>query len=539
MSKVTCPYCNKEFKKITTNHLKKHNISYEEYLKEHNRERYIETLIVKFFDEFYITLRQSYLAYGADGQAYTLRAGQIYGDSDKPLLKLNKRHIEEHVKHRKTFGIKFPMQGSKVICFDVDLDDFNIVKKVYNSLINYIDRRAILITKSGGKGYHIDVFLNKLLDRHSIKIFYQLILNESELDEKTVELRGASDQGMKLPFGIHRKTNKYCCAMDINGNEVEEKDLEQILVSATKVDINELTKIMLEKAESEGSRGIASTIFENQNSTTILSDNEIIDFEEMVKEVTPLVIYNNLQKDFVGDLSKIYLKGFNGPDLRTKYTLKIALFLKCHMLCNEKDTLKEMLEWMKRCKNYNADTKAFANDIKNTVKRIFKEDLKLAVAANEVKISKVEIKEILSIKCRSSLETKALRKLYYMLFIHSKAYANEDGVFFMTLDQMQSMGAGKERAAVIKRVNKLVALNKIYKYPTERISNIKNAPSEYKLIALSDMIIKLNARVFTICEEKLKCKDCMDRATDYLITYRSERQLYRKGKCLECPYNKR
>lgn len=537
MSKTICPYCDKEFKKITTNHLKLHNVTYEEYLKEYDKESYIERLLVNFFDEYYITLRRSYLAYGSNGQAYTLTEGQTYGDSDKPVGKLTKKQLTEHVKHWRTYGIKFPNQGSKIICFDVDVEDFTIVKLVYNCLIQYIDASSILVTLSGGKGYHIDIFLNRILDRHTINIFYESILAETGLEKETVELRGANNQGLKLPFGIHRVSNKYCAAVNVNGEEIAEKDLEEILLTRTKVDVNELVKKMQSKAEAAAE--IASTILENQTNNTILTDDEIIDFEEMVEEVKPLVTYNNLQKDFIGDLSRVYREGFDGPDLRMKYILKIALFLKCHMMCNEKDTLKEMLEWMKRCKNYNAKTKVFEADIKNTVKRIFKEDLKLSVAANEVKISKVEIKEILSIKCRSSLQTRALRKLYYMMFVHSKAYADENGVFYMTQQQIQSMGAVNRWGSLLKQISKLVELRKIYKYPTKQISNIKNAPGEYKLIALSDVVIKLDARKFTICEDEIKCKDCMDRATDYLITTRSERQLYRKGKCLECPYNKR
>ena len=197
----------------------------------------------------------------------------------------------------------------------------------------------------------------------------------------------------------------------------------------------------------------------------------------MTAEVTALPNYNNLNEDFIEDLALIYRNGFDGEGIRNKYIFKISLFLKCHMKFKEKVVLEEMLEWMKRCKGYKATEKEFIKDIENTVKRIFKEDLKLLIAAREIKISKVEIKEILSIKCRSSLETRALRLLYYMMFLHSKAYANEDGVFFMTLEQMQGMGACKTKRDLLKQINKLVELNKIYKYPTKRISRVKSHSS--------------------------------------------------------------
>ena len=92
---------------------------------------------------------------------------------------------------------------------------------------------------------------------------------------------------------------------------------------------------------------------------------------------------------------------------------------------------------------------------------------------------------------------------------------------------------------ILKQINKLVELHKIYKYPTKRVSRIKYAPTEYKLIALSQVSINLGSKTFDICDIEDKCVDCMDRCTDFLITTRAERQLYRKGKCLECPYNKR
>ena len=269
------------------------------------------------------------------------------------------------------------------------------------------------------------------------------------------------------------------------------------------------------------------------------NDKEIIEFEEITNEVIGLENYNNLQEDFIEDLSQVYIKGFNGPGMRDKYTFKIALFLKCHMKLNKKDTLSELLSWMGRCKGYRATKKEFENHIRSTVKQIFEKDLKLVVAAREIKISKAEIKEILSIKCRTKQETRALRCLYYMMFLHSKAYANEEGVFFMTLEQMQSMGANKTKRDLLNQIHKLIALNKVYKYPSKRISRVKYAPSEYKLTSLSDVVIKINARTFEVCDDISRCIDCLDRATDFLVTDRNERQQYRKGKCLTCPYNKR
>ena len=537
---VTCPYCGQEFKRITSKHLEKHNVKYDEYLKEYNSIKYIENLLIKFFDEYYITVRSKYLLYTMDGKTYTVNSKKAIERIDEStgevienkVLPLCKKQLQNHIKLKETIGIFFPSVGTKLIGLDLDINDIDALNNIYNTLNRFLDDTSFLMTSSGGKGFHIDIFLENILARDIVIKFYEIILNETGLNNKQLELRGANEQGWKLPFGMHHSKKKYCGIVNEFGVSVDSDYLEKIILSRTKADINTIIEAVLINVDEAENTIIPET-------TEILTDDEIIEFEDMTAEVTALPNYNNLNEDFIEDLALIYRNGFDGEGIRNKYIFKISLFLKCHMKFKEKVVLEEMLEWMKRCKGYRATEKEFIKDIENTVKRIFKEDLKLLIAAKEIKISKVEIKEILSIKCRSSLETRALRLLYYMMFLHSKAYASEDGVFFMTLEQMQGMGACKTKRDLLKQINKLVELNKIYKYPTKRVSRVKFAPSEYKLTALSAVTVKMNTKTFTICDELNKCLDCMDRATDYLITTRAERQMYRKGKCLTCPYNKR
>ena len=536
---VKCPYCGKEYKAITKGHLKKHNVTYEEYLREYKPVNYMEKLIIKFFREYYISVTYKYLSYPQDGKTYTINSHQeiekVNNETGevtvyKPLRLVDKQ-LQEHLRCKNTIGIFFPTIGTKLIGFDIDIQDTEALNKVYTALIRFVEPTDLLLTSSGGKGYHVDLFLDKILERDIVKKFYQLILDETGLNKKEVELRGASDQGWKLPFGMHFKKNGYCGAVNEFGKSLDIKDLEELITTRTKANINKIIDAVLINNEAED--------INIPESISILDDEEIIEFEEISGAVNQLSNYSNLNEDFVKDLTMIYAKGFDGEGLRNKYTFKIALFLKSHMKLSKKDTLQEMTSWMDRCKGYRATKKEFEKDIKATVDKIFKEDLKLVIAANEIKISKVEIKEILSIKCRTTQETRALRCLYYSMFLHSKAYADADGVFFMTLEQMQDMGAVKRIPSLMNQINKLIGFNKVYKYPTKRISKMRYAPTEYKLIALSDIVVKLDSKVFTICSQDDKCIDCIDRATDFLITSRNERQQYRKGKCLDCPYNKR
>lgn len=536
IEKIICPYCGKEFKRITKNHLDKHGVSYDQYLKEYQPIRYLENLLIKFFDDYYITIRSKYLVYPPTGDTYTISTSNITERVDKVTgevkeykpLPLCKKLLQNHIRQKETIGILFPTMGTKIIGLDLDIKDTGALERVCIYLTRYIPSTSILTSCSGNKGYHIDIFLDRILGRDIVNKFYDMILANTGLDKHQLELRGGNNQGYKLPFGMHFKSNAFCGAVDFKGNSIS--DIEQVVTTRTKVD----TQIILDLVfQSDIDEEIAIT------ETEILSDDEIVEFEDISAEVTPLANYSNLNEDFIEDLALIYRNGFNQSGVRHKYVLKIALFLKSHMRFNKKIVLEEMYAWMERCSNYNASAKEFEADIKNTVDKIFDEDMKLTVAAREIKISKVEIKEILSIKCRTSQQTRALRLLYYMMFLHSKAYANADGVFFMTLDQMQFMGARRNRTELLKQISKLTELKKVYKYPSKRVSRTKYAPSEYKLIALSDIVIELGTRTFTICDDMSQCSDCMDKATDFLIRNTAERRMYRKGKCLNCPHNKR
>lgn len=542
--KVVCPYCGKDYKRITPKHLEKHGVTYDIYLKEYQPITYMENLLIRFFDDYYITFRSKYLLYTTDGKTYTINANKPIEKLDKETgevvehrpMKLVKRQLQQHLRQEETIGIFFPTIGTKIIGLDLDINDIEALNSIYSSLVSYINPTSILITSSGGKGFHIDVFLNKILSRDIVIKFYELILEETGLIHKQLELRGASEQGWKLPFGMHHKKKAYCGATNEFGVGISINQLEDHILSRTKEDINSIIDAVLISNESNG---IEKDIKVSPEVIEILTDDEIIEFEDMTTEVTTLASYNNMNEEFIEDLALIYRNGFDGEGIRSKYTFKIALFLKSHMRFTKSIVIEEMYDWMARCKGYKASEDDFKKDIDSTIEKIFKDDLKLIIAAKEIKISKVEIKEILSVKCRTTQETRTLRLLYYMMFLHSKAYADSNGVFFMTLQQMQAMGASKTKRDLLRQIEKLGSLNKVYKYPTKRISRTKFAPSEYKLITLSDINIQVGARLFNMCDEELKCEDCIDKATDFLLTTRGERQQYRKGKCLICPYNKR
>lgn len=517
---VECPYCGKKYKRLTANHVKTHGITWEEYTKEFKEENYIDMKIVEFLNDFYVTKRSKYLLYNYKAK----NPITVYKkDGNMPL------HIgilKQHRSHTRTIGIFFPEIGSKMIGLDLDKPDKELLNKIYKKLIEFLPKECILLSYSGNKGFHIDIFLEDIIERDIIKRFYRILLKQLNIDKETLELRGATEQGYKLPFGIHQGTQAYCYACTEFGEEIKDEHIPELLKTRTKADIRQLERVIELEYSVSG-----------LNKENILNQEEIIAFEDIKDSVTPLLNYNNLQKDFVENLSKVYRDGFVGKGIRNKYTLKIALFLKCHLICKKDETLKEMRSWADRCKGYESTKKEFLRDIENTVERVYREDLKLTIAAKEIKISKVEIKEILSIKTKNKLQTKALRKLYYMFLLQSKAYSDVDGVFYFTLEQMQNMGAVKKKETLMEQIRILVELGKVYKYATKRVSRMRYAPTEYKLVALSEVTINNIERTFNICKGK-ECSNCLECATCFFIKNNKQLKEFYTGRKKYCPYNK-
>lgn len=518
---IKCPYCDRTFKRLTANHIKTHNVTWDEYLQEYRCEDYKDNQIVEFLSDFYITVRSKYLIYKLDGKK--INPITVKENKDKNIYKLHNGLLKQHVKQRKTLGIFFPNIGTRLIGLDLDSDNIDHLESVYNAVIQYIPEECILVTFSGNKGYHIDIFSEDIISRDIVKRFYQLILNDAELTDKQLELRGANNQGYKLPFGIHQLTQNYCYPCNKFGVEIIK--LDELIKSRRKSKIDNFID--------------AVNINCNSNKVIdILSNQDKIDFEEIQNTVKPLENYKNLNSEWIASLEEIYRTGFKGVGMRNNYTFKVALYVKCILGLDENETLKEMLSWMDRCSGYKDPKCTFKCDIENTVKRIFKNDMKLVVAAKEIKISRVEIKEILSVLGKTKLQTQALRRLYYMFFLHSKAYGDKDGCFNLTYDQMEAMGARKQRGKLSKDINILIEYGKIYKYPTKRIARNKNAPGKYKLIALADIPITTGTREFKMCSEMRNCSNCLECATCYLIRNNTELRKYYTGRRAVCEFNR-
>ena len=161
------------------------------------------------------------------------------------------------------------------------------------------------------------------------------------------------------------------------------------------------------------------------------------------------------------------------------------------------------------------------------------------------------MKEVISIDVKHKQKNLALRKLYFILIIHSNYFAATNGEFQMSYSTMENMGALKNNRSVLKRqLEELEKLGKIEiiansvksnKYKKDRVFE----SNKYKLI--DDVLLKqdfgVNDNSIRHCKGEYNCKNCLEVCSSTLLERRYTTKMlqledYKKLKG-SCPYNKK
>jgi len=520
---VKCEICGKEYKKLTASHLKTHNITYDEYLKEYEFDKYYLKRGAELLDDLYITVRSSWLLQTKNSYI-TLKKGR-----DRKWS-LQTSDVRDHLEGKNTLGIFFPKGKSKVIGLDLDEKDEELLERVYNAVGRFIPQEAILTSYSGNKGYHIDIFISEMLPARKIKEFYQLILDETDLNKKILELRGVGDQGYKLPLGNNAETDNHCSLVNSIGTKIKSK---KIVLDKLENIVPVASELILEAIEI--------------NEVIIFTDEDEQEIEEIMEEISPLESYKNPVENIINNHWQ------NGIEEKGRHNAAfiLALAYKKKGLCS-KEIFEELMKWHKTLDSskYTSTPEEIRNDYEEIIKYIYERDYNLPVldVEKEAIISREDLKLIFSVDGRGRTR-KALRKLLFALIVHAKMYANTEGVFYMTYEQMNSsMNTDNNRFKMRKWLDELEDQGSIEIVASNRTQEgtFKKLPNKYKVLGLStgiDKVISQAENNFKICDKKEKCKNCLYTATCSLYTEKEIKSKfsYRQGKKIlasaPCPYN--
>jgi hypothetical protein len=401
--------------------------------------------------------------------------------------------IHRHMQGICTIGV-YPTEGkSKFICFDIDTKDISVLEDVILANIQYVPLNAILCSYSGTKGYHVEVFFEKLIDKETIDKYYRLILSDTGYDESLVECRGNGNQGVKLPLGRNfrnkESNQQYCYISNMYGVKVI--DSYSAIMKLEKVN----SKLIYDAIEINCGNGYFTT-------------GQVQQVMDLKSSIRSLPIYNQGIGDKVLEIESLIENGLRMVGTRHNSMYKIALYLKSVQGYSSLEIKDFLIGWIEKCDSryYRSSLEEIEKDISDTVECIFRNNYTLKVNARDIMFTSLDYKEIISVKGR------VLRNLYFIIYTHCKAYGDSDGEFYMTYEQIAEAGGIRNNRA--ENLNRLIALQQLGKIEIVRrnhrlIGQEKHSPNRYRVIALCEMKVK-ESEGFIVCPNRsTKCLDCV------------------------------
>lgn len=195
------------------------------------------------------------------------------------MIPLTEKEIEKHLKGETTLDTYIQRQNSTVrhIVYDIDISK-KILLKYSNDTDEYKEymkqaaaKASTVIEKlrhfgisayvelSGNRGFHIWIFLVEWIPVRYAVMFNEIVLNGvlNDNDDITIECfpnktrvkQGKLGQVIKLPYGLHIKTEKRSYFIDEDGNPY--RDLNRFIDGIAKYSLGAIKKVIAAHSESE------------------------------------------------------------------------------------------------------------------------------------------------------------------------------------------------------------------------------------------------------------------------------------------------
>jgi hypothetical protein len=345
--------------------------------------------------------------------------------------------VKQHLKQKRTIGVFSDEVATKFISFDIDYENLDKAEAMALSIVQTLrgeftlSDNEILLTFSGSKGFHVEVFFNDMIANWKIKQFYHLVLRIVEATVKDVELRPTANQAVKLPLSLNKKTGKKCSVIhkEYLYEMADESilDIRPIDFSRIEEHMEDLINFYPEREEE------ICTIQEDyeesiQNKNAAFSDMIQIDYIERVLQAGTLIEAHTRHKVVLGIASLFNTQGRKKEE---------ALITSWNII---KRTYNELNHYMDKSWTLSALKK----ETKRIVELVFSKDIKLGVKAKPVFMDKKDILFIVQAK------TQKEREMLLIMLVHAKKYANKEGTFFLTNKQIAAYGGTLNRSRAKK-----------------------------------------------------------------------------------------
>lgn len=356
--------------------------------------------------------------------------------------------VEAHLEGKRTIGVLLGNTGlTKFFSFDIDAKEESreVTFRLVECLIDVygISPKDIHVSFSGSKGYHVDLFFDKVVHFETFEPFYLEILDRLGETKKRIERR-PTNNGIKLPLGIHKKTGKRCWFVDTLTLEPIE-NMEHIL-NIQQMDFDSFKELVLDEIDSKDSK---KNIKPESKPVFTLQAKQGEELESLTEKL-------NLEGKSVSDIEAEVMQVISAgrlinPDTRHRMTFFLPTFLYSQGW-EQEEAENQILEIMLNSyDNYddlidkgNSSREKVISEVRRVTSLTYERGYVLNGGKKEVEVTKAEILQVLSVK------KIHLKKLLLSLLIHSKRHKKKDGSFYMAYSVMTKMGNTTERGRLLK-----------------------------------------------------------------------------------------
>lgn len=394
---------------------------------------------VKKVNELFVDTRYKHLFQIEDG---TYRTSDINNNEERkaegkrPFTYLADWKIQSHLEGKSTIGVFGQSMHSKFLTFDVDfkhdiqLGKWYALKTVYALMELGIKQDDIHVSFSGNKGYHVDLYFDKPIALDKLNRFFQLTMKDLGLervfkDNRVYEFRNAEGAiefrpigikvGVKLPLSIHKKTGKRCWYVDIYNRFTPYESVDYVL-SIEQMD-SDVIEMILEENE-----GALVEYVEVQETKSHIEEN-----------YKPLPIYKVgvSEEETIEAYEQLESEGLKYKGSRHNSSFKLARYYR-YLGYTQEETVQALNSWISE-----QDTRMYDTPIQDC----FADNVKIADYIFENQISIVQEKDYITVSYNEMVEIlKAKKKnnklTLFAMMIHSKRYADKQGVFYMSQNQL-------------------------------------------------------------------------------------------------------
>ena len=172
-------------------------------------EKELLNAMTRKMSELYVSYRKRYVLSKPDGPMFVPKNRE-----DVPCV-LTDRVLFNHLRRKYAIAIFAGPRASRFICFDVDDGSADTVRAIIHGLTALgFPKDRIHVSLSGGKGYHVEMFFDRLVYTNRLFTLYSMVIRQAHLDPRKVEFRPLPGNAIKLPLSIHGKTGNVCWFVD-------------------------------------------------------------------------------------------------------------------------------------------------------------------------------------------------------------------------------------------------------------------------------------------------------------------------------------